>query len=303
MAKHERTILCAIDLSDLSAPVLAAAAEMAELYSARLLVVHCVELWDSRYDFMVPEIAGRIEKDAREKLQAELAHLRKSNVVPLDVIVEKGPPLPVLRKTIVERRPDLVVIGSHGRRGIDAMVLGNTADKVLRMSPSSVLVVRPHKNPDIQSIVCAVDFSECSRTALEHALEIAQGEGIASIKVAHVFEVPIGYMEAGMTYESALAKTRAHHQKELTEFLKLFDGRPVKCEPAIEEGPPAATMVKFAEQSGADLLVIGAHGRSALTSWLFGGVSTSIVHRATMPVLVVKDPRHYESLWQALDRL
>lgn len=297
-----RTVLCAIDLSQFSEAVLAMAAEMAELCDGRLLVVHAVELWDSRYDFMVTEIAARIENNAREKLNAELAHLRKTHAAPVEVRVEKGPPLAVLREIVRKERPDLIVVG-HGRQGIDRLLLGSVAEKVLRLSPTPVLVVRPPRNPDIKKIACAVDMSECSRMALESGIEVAQAAGLSQVEVIHTFEVPVGYLEAGMTYETAFGKTKAVHEKGLSDFLQRYTGGAITCEPIVEEGPAAATLVKRAQQDGADLLVIGAHGRSAFTSILFGGTSSKVVRQATMPVLVIKSTQHYETLWQALDRV
>jgi nucleotide-binding universal stress UspA family protein len=296
-------VLCAIDLSDISSHVLACAAEVAEAYDARLQVLHVVEVWDSRYDFIVPEMRKRIEVEANAKVQAELAHLGKTNQIPVDVAVTKGGAITKIMEFIRTERPDVIVVGSHGKRGLDHLLLGSVAEKVLRVAPCSVLVVRPPKNPNVKSIVCAVDFSDCSRTALERALEIAKLEKLGSIKVLNVFEVPIGYMEAGMTYETALAKTQDVHQQELDEFLKPYASVGIKIEPHLQEGAPAATIVKFAEQAGADLLVIGSHGRSRFTAMLIGGSSAKIAHRATVPVLAVKAPQHYESLWQALDKL
>jgi nucleotide-binding universal stress UspA family protein len=301
--KPIKSILCAIDLSDISPHVLGLAAEFAEAYDARLIVLHVVEIWDKRYDFIVSEIAKRIEVEAHGKLQSELDRLGKSHGVPVEVVVQKGQAVITIQEAIRKFSPDLLVMGSHGKRGIDSLLLGSVAERILRVSPVSVLVVRPPKNPDIYTLLCAVDLSDCSRTALERSIEIAKQDKIAAIKVLHVFEVPIGYLEAGMAYETALAKTREIHQREFDEFIAPFKNCGVTCELILEEGVPGTTIVKYADSINADLLVIGAHGKSRLTAMLIGGISTKIVHRSTVPVLAVKAPQHFESLWQALEKL
>lgn len=301
--KPIKTVLCAIDLSDISPGVLGLAAEMAEACEAKLIVLHAVEMWDKRYDFIVADIAKRIELDAYGKLQAELGRLGKKREVPVEVVVQKGHAITVIQDGIKKFKPDLVVMGSHGRRGLDSVLLGSVAERILRVSPVSVLVVRPPRNPDIYTLVCAVDLSDCSRTALERAIEIARHDKIKAIKVLHVFEVPIGYLEAGMSYETAFAKTRNVHQQEFDEFLKPFKDCGIACEAVLEEGAPGPTIVKYANTANADLLVVGAHGKSRLAAMLIGGISTKIVHRSAVPVLAVKSPEHHESLWQALDKL
>ena len=301
--KPVKTILCAIDLSDISTHVLGLAAEFAEACDAKLLVLHVVEIWDKRYDFIVAEIGKRIEVEAYGKVQSELDRLGKSKGIPVEVVVQKGQAIATIQDAIKKLQPDLVVMGSHGRRGMDNLLLGSVAERILRVSPVSVLVVRPPKNPDIYTLLCAVDLSDCSRTALERAIEIAKLDKVASIKVLHVFEVPIGYLEAGMSYETALSKTREIHQREFDAFLEPYKTCGVALEQVLDEGSPASLVVKYAESIKADLLVIGAHGKSRLTAMLIGGISTKIVHRSSVPVLAVKSPEHFESLWQALEKL
>jgi nucleotide-binding universal stress UspA family protein len=301
--KPIKSILCAIDLSDISSHVLGLAAEFAEACDARLIVLHVVEMWDKRYDFIVAEISKCIEVEAHGKVQTELERLGKSQGVPVEVIVQKGQAILTIQDAIRKFAPDLVVLGSHGKRGMDHLLLGSVAERILRVSPVSVLIVRPPKNPDIYTLLCAVDLSDCSRTALERAIEIAKQDKISALKVLHVFEVPIGYLEAGMSYETALDKTRAIHQQEFNAFMAPYKDCGVALEQILEEGATDSTVVKYAEKIKADLLVIGAHGKSRLTAFLIGGTSTKIVHRSSVPVLAVKSPEHFESMWQALEHL
>jgi len=296
-----KTVLCAIDLSSMTTHVLMAAAEVAQAYDAKLVVLHAVEVWDRRYDFIVDDLVKRIEVDAQAKVHAELGRLGKKHDVPIEVQVVKGHGHVAIISAVKTLRPDLLVIGSHGRRGIDRVLLGSVADSVLRQSPASVLVVRPLRNPDFYTIVCAVDFSDCSRQALERALDLAQRDKVKSIRALHVFEIPVVYVDAGLAYQAAFEQVEKAHIKEMEKFLKPYQNCGVAIESTVQEGPAAPTIMAFADRVNADLLVIGSHGRSRLGAMLIGGVSNKIVHRTQVPLLAVKASDHYESLWAAID--
>ncbi|HYG76312.1 MAG TPA: universal stress protein [Planctomycetota bacterium] len=302
LAPAVKTVLCAIDLSSLTPHVLMTAAEVAQAYGAKLVVLHAVEIWDRRYDFVVEEMARRIELEARAKVQAELAHLGPNPEVPVEVQVVKGHGYTAISSAVKSLRPDLVVIGSHGRKGIDRILLGSVADRVLRQSPASVLVVRPPKNPDFYTIACAVDFSDTSRQALERALDLAVKDKVKAVKLIHVFEIPIIYIEAGMAYQSAFDHVMSIQKAEMEKFIEPYKDCGIAIDVTIEEGPTAPTILSFAERVGADLLVVGTHGRSRLGALLIGGISSKVVHRATMPVLAVKASAHYEPLYAEMSK-
>jgi nucleotide-binding universal stress UspA family protein len=165
-----------------------------------------------------------------------------------------------------------------------------------------VLGVRPPRNPDIRSIVCAVDFSACSQLALQCTAELARLEKLPAIKVLNVYEIPLGFMEAGLTSRTAALKIEAVHRSQMEEFLRAAQ-RAVECEPVFREGSPAPTIAAYADEIGADLIVVGSHGRSSLAAFLLGSTSSRILHHARVPVWAVKSPRERETLWQALDKL
>ena len=137
-----QTVLCATDLSDCSQHALSQAAELAEAYDAKLVVVHVVELWDSRYDFLVSDLSRRLEQAANEQLERELAHWGKSEKVPVEVMVRKGSAAIEVLKAVKDAKADLVVVGSHGKGALDRILLGSVADKVLHAATTPLVLVR-----------------------------------------------------------------------------------------------------------------------------------------------------------------
>ncbi|GMV81961.1 MAG: universal stress protein [Planctomycetota bacterium] len=293
-------VLCAMDLTATSHLVLAEAAELAQVYDAHLDVVHVVEQWDKRYDFLVDDLTKSLTKEAKEKVQAELARLSKTNPVPVNVIVKQGSAVDEIAKAMKERKPDMLVIGAYGGEPDSKEPLGTVAERLLALAPCSVLVYRPCPSTDIERILCATDGSPTARIALDWALDLAAREGLKSIDLVNAYQVPTGYIEAGMTYETARAKMKKLHDEDVAKILSKVKDFPMAILPVVDDGPAAEVVCQNAEARRADLIVIGSRGRSVFARFLLGSVTTKVVRNARTPVLVVKDETHKVGFIEAL---
>jgi nucleotide-binding universal stress UspA family protein len=141
-----RRILFATDFSEGSSHALPYAADIARLYDAKLFLVHVIYDVAKSAGWYVPhvsidEIYRDMEKSARAELEKsfvdEMRGLRD-----VEHVVLKGIPYEEISKFAVEKKIDLVVLGTHGRRGIDRMLFGSTAEQVVRNAPCPVLSVR-----------------------------------------------------------------------------------------------------------------------------------------------------------------
>ncbi len=141
-----RRILFATDFSEGSSHALPYAADLAEQYGAKLFLVHVIYDVAKSAGWYVPhvsidEIYHDMEKSARAELEKsfvdEMRGLRD-----VEYVVLKGIPYEEISKFAVEKKIDLVVLGTHGRRGIDRMLFGSTAEQVVRNAPCPVLSVR-----------------------------------------------------------------------------------------------------------------------------------------------------------------
>ena len=144
----------------------------------------------------------------------------------------------------------------------------------------------------VSRILVPVDFSECSRAALEFAVALAGHMG-AIVDVLHVWEspYPIGYgMEATLLSQFSQAQAGT----ELEEFLAAIDdhsGPPGTIHSHLETGIPSETILKVAENDQYDLIVMGTHGRTGKHYWLVGSLAAELVRRAPCPVLTIRPPR------------
>jgi nucleotide-binding universal stress UspA family protein len=297
-------ILCPIDLSEFSRRALSHALALAGWYEAELTALHVRPRsvrppgWGE--EAALPVFEGLLEGPAHDaalrRLVGEVAGEARVTTAFRD-----GGVVAEIVRLAREWPADLVVMGTHGASGFERLMMGSVTEKVLRKAPCPVLTVpRGAERPlpptpvGFKTIVCGVDFSPVSLQALEYALSLAQ-EAQARLVLAHVFEA--------MTpdHETALAS-----RFDLAEYVRVLEAAAIErladlvpdtarhwCEPelVVRHGKPYRELVQLAQARGADLLVLGAHGRGPLDVALFGSTTSHVVRQASCPVLTVTAAR------------
>ena len=148
---------------------------------------------------------------------------------------------------------------------------------------------------NISKILVPIDFSECSFSALQHAVALAKRLS-AEIHVLHAWETPPYLTPEARVYTggrdqllSEFISTEAG--QAMKRFLSAYDGDPtVKILARIDAGEPVKTILRAAEE-GYDLLVLGTHGRRGLAHLMLGSVAEKVARRARCPVLTVRQPK------------
>jgi nucleotide-binding universal stress UspA family protein len=145
-----RRIMVASDLSKVSRGALNTGIAFAQSNGAELIIVHVVAPISLRVptQFIQPGILETIETDARtwgEKQLARLATAARKSGVGVKVLLLSGDPADQIIRASRKHRADLIVVGTHGRRGFSKMMLGSVAERVLRTAPCPVVTVRSHK--------------------------------------------------------------------------------------------------------------------------------------------------------------
>jgi nucleotide-binding universal stress UspA family protein len=193
---------------------------------------------------------------------------------------------------------DLVVMGTHGMSGVKRFVLGSVTERVLRQAPAPVLTVPPSAattaNLPFRRVLCGVDFSACSLSALEHARSIAAESGACPIAV-HVLEWPWdeppapSFEELPPAERAALRAFRHRREREAGERLAAVaavgDGRRILAR--VVHGKAYAALLRVAADERADLIVLGVGGRSGPDRALFGSTTNQVVRRACCSVLTI----------------
>jgi len=143
---------------------------------------------------------------------------------------------------------------------------------------------------DWKRICCPVDFSDASRAALEVAADLARKNG-ASLTLFHAYPIPgytlpDGSVVASPTMMQELAGAADRHLAEWQADAERMGASPVSAEKVV--GEPAREIVSFAQSSGADLVVMGTHGRSGLEHALLGSVTERVIRKVQCAVLTVR---------------
>lgn len=192
---------------------------------------------------------------------------------------------------------DIIIMATHGRSGLDHLVFGSTCDKVVRTSSIPVLAIKhpEHEalNDDgslkIASILCPIDFSEFSHSAVPIAAMIAGGLG-AKLTLAHVVDARFDYPEwtaqVAINNSQELAKSAEENLKAAAADI---DG--VDTDVFVTIGVPHRALNEKIKEGNFDLVVMPTHGRKGIAHALLGSVSEKMVRTSACPVLTVRPPK------------
>ena len=188
---------------------------------------------------------------------------------------------------------DLVVMGSHGRRGPARVLLGSTAECVIRNSHCPVLTLRSsadtRHNDEMKHILVPMDFSKFSQGAVAYANALAIAWQ-AKVTLVHVIEevlVPTVYGVEAMTLtlsDPLIEKSNEELNKVAAQQIDA--GIETKIQTLI--GSPASTIAAYAKEEWVDLIVLASHGLTGIKRFLMGSVAESLNRKAPCPVLTVK---------------
>ncbi len=285
-------VLCPVDFSNVSQHALDHAAAIAHRDQARLTVLY---VFANLPSMDVPPLV--LSPAERERIRVDLrrmcATIPASVQTDLRVLEAERVPRTILEQQ-VDVEADLLVLGTHGRSGLQHMVLGSIAEKVIRQAGCPTLVVPP-RAADVAAdapvavtrILCPVDFSESSMRALARARSLAKETGarltvIAVVDIAH--ELRDSALLAGVDVEALARSVEAETRRRLSA---LFDDGARTIEAVVATGSAPEEILRRAADERAELIVMGVHGRGAVDLRLFGSTTHQVIRAARCPVLII----------------
>jgi len=305
MMSFER-ILCPVDFSDPSRRALNYAAALSRWHGAPLTVLHApsnVPVFEVTGPFGPLGTPPLMQKE--RDITEEAADLRRfmgpANDTSTEIVVERGDACSEILRQAIDRKADLIVMGTHGRTGLRHVLLGSVTEKIIRNASCPVLVVPPHAaavggdaSAVFKRIVCATDFSKPSGAALTYALALAQ-EADARLTLLHVIEFPQALHDIPLPRGAEADRLHAVAEAEYLRRLRAQVPAQARmyCTVAarVSEGKPARAILHVAEEEQADLIVMGVQGRGTVELMVFGSNTHAVIRGAGCPVLVVPAPR------------
>lgn len=297
---HLKKILFPTDFSRCAEQALAHAVFLAEKYGAEIHVLHVVTLFNDQPSIISNEITeteGTIRKleDIAEKQLDKVVDAKGSDDVKIITATKREiSAAPAILEYASDNDIDLIVMGTHGRRGLGHLLLGSAAEEVVRLAACPVFTIRELKEPKpvmkVNNILVPVDFSNYSKSALAYSSKIAQSYK-AHLQVLHIIEETM-HPAFSVTGKSSIFDLvpgiRDDSRKRVDKMLEDVDSAKVKSNVYIQAGRPASDIIKFAKENSTDLIVIATHGLTGLEHMLLGSVTEKVVRMAHCPVFTVK---------------
>lgn len=296
-----KKILATTDFSASSQAGVRCAVAFAKKLGAAIELVHVVEP-ALRFAGTDNVLLALDDSAVVEQAGKDLTKLAERQVNPdfaVASIVKVGKPFYEIAMLAQDRQADLIVIATRGHTGLKRVLLGSTAERVVRHAPCPVLTVPSPAAGEqangasalrLKKIVVPINFSETSGQALPYVAALA-GQFNAEIILLHVIEpllIPagLGYMPSGIRdtdrNSEQTAKTNLHCVNE------KFFGESVCARIMVRTGVPHREITAAAKDLGTDLIVLTTHGYTGLKHVLLGSTAERVVRHADCPVMVVR---------------
>jgi nucleotide-binding universal stress UspA family protein len=236
-----------------------------------------------------------IREQAESEMKTFLGSVEVPEGVALTSRVVSGEPVHAVLEIEKEAPTELVVVGSHGRKGAAYLLLGSVAARMVQLAEAPVLVVPAHdEGPPVERlepkrIVVGVDFSDATQSTIRQAVAFAQRYG-ATVELLHVIAPPTMIIDDLTLWDQVADDHRQSIEKDLrvlADHVQVPEG--VTLTRRVEFGVPADVIVGAA--GDAQLVVMGTHGRTGLSRLVLGSVAEKVSRTSPCPVLTVKSPK------------
>lgn len=281
------TVLVPTDGSDCAQVAAGYAADLASRYDAS---VHVLSVVDSRTLENAPHY-DRIRNECVEIAEETTEDVAASGVSVERAVRTEVPHRAILRY-VTEQDIDLVVMGTHGRTGVERYLIGSVTEKVVRLSDVPVLTVKADDDSAVTypytDVLVPTDGSAGAEAAVGPAVDIA-GTYDARLHILSVVDT----MAMGVDVRSgaALEALEDSARSAVAAVEERAVGASVSAvETAIEQGDPYHGIRAYVDDHDIDLVVMGTHGRSGIERYLLGSVTEKTVRTSPAPVMTVRLP-------------
>jgi nucleotide-binding universal stress UspA family protein len=326
MIRVER-ILVPIDFSSVSRASSLYAVDLARVFNAEIIFFHVLATSSFSSRLLFPETDASAA-DAKRLTDAERVHCRHSldeflSGLPLSGIrhsvqLEKG--IPFLRILHMARRcdPSVLIMGTHGATGLEHVIIGGTAERVIRKAGCPVLTIKPEgfetffrkildgarffesRGKDTQGpqkayrfpprkVLYPTDFSEVSRLAMDYAVFVAR-KANAELILLHAASPEDLALRTEESTDGAAGPGRPEVEERMEDLVKeigaFFENLRVSAR--IATSRPASAILKTTIEEGVDTIVMGTHGWTSLGLLLSTRTTDRVIRDAPCPVLTIR---------------
>lgn len=246
--------------------------------------------------FFDPALEAFARAEEERYLEGVAARVRAAVDAPVRVDLLEQPVERALLAHADDIGAGLIVMTTHGRGGLSRAWIGSVTDRIIRQSPTPVLVLHPHESapeltepPPFRHILIALDGSPLAERAIEGALALGRPAHARYTLVQAVVPVMHRFVVDGMVphvdtkaLEAGWNDSQAY-LRSVAEPLRA-EGHVVDIQSPV--GQPAEAILRYAEQQAADLIALTTRGHGGLTRLLLGSVADKLLRGAAVPLLI-----------------
>ena len=291
-------VLIATDYTEAAAPAVARGIDLARQFDARAHIVNVVLMAEAAPVYPLYGMAAdtkkifeALDEESRGRMAELVGGFDHDGMELVSSVVHGSYAAPRILEYAKEHDVDLIVIGTHGRRGLRRYLLGSVAEEVVRKARCPVLSCHPETSTELvrpQRLLVAVDLSEHSDGLVRQAHELAVAYH-ASVDYLHVipeWHQPLAYSpDVCVAPYPDLTRLEDSSLEALRDLVARHQADAGDAEYLIRHGAPARTIVEVAEERSADLIALASHGLTGAKYLLLGSVADHVVRSAVVPVL------------------
>lgn len=273
---------------------------LAKQYQAELHIVHVIKMYDFDIEIITknqskPEkFYDKLREIAKHKMD-KLINTYNFEGIKIIRFYDFGISIaPAILEYADKNYIDLIVMGSHGHRGLQQVLLGSVASEVIRFVNCPVFIIcgreKSISSISINNILVPVDFSKYSEISIDYAKEIANifNAKLYLLHIIEEFNYPTHYLFEKKSIVDFVPDIVNISKLILQRYSEESTYPKIQIEQHVLKGHTSNEIVKFAENQDIDLIIISSHGKTGLDYLLLGSVTEKIIHLSPCPVFIVK---------------
>lgn len=282
------TILVGFDDSQHSKAALIEASNWIKRHGGKLILVHAVYFDAEEFGIAPEQLEKRLKVGEKACVQTKEMLTSEFGIEVQSLLCEGDPPT-VIVDIAREKKADLIMLGTYGRKGLNRLLMGSVTSQVIVNSSADVLVI---KKPCIEctgeykSILVPFDGSVSSQVVLNRACQLSKIDNaeITTMYVIPRYEEMVEFFKSSLIKKSLLMEA----QKIIDMAKRIASKFGVSVKDEIQEGHAAENIVETAGRLKSDLIVMGSHGYRGVNKAIIGSTAERVIAHAACPILVVR---------------
>ncbi len=283
-----KTLLVGLDDSQASKAAMIEAANWVKRHGGKVILVYAAYFDSEEFGIAPTQLDSRLKHG--EKVCLETKEMIASEFgIEVSSLLCEGEPPEVILNMAAERKADLIVLGTYGRKGLNRLLMGSVTSHVIVNSPVDVLVIKKECSDctgTYKSILVSYDGSAHSKNALDRACKLSQMDNgeVTVLYVIPRYEEMVGFLKT----ESIKKSLQQEAQKIIEGAKELASNNGVSVKAEIREGHAADKILETAAGLKNDLIVMGSYGWRGVNKAIMGSTTERVLIDATCPVLAVR---------------